>query len=506
MATESKPQPSIYQEAIYTAVADPNGGNLIINAVAGSGKTTVLVGAAGRTTGRAVFLAFNKSIATELGQRLPAHFQARTFHSLCYSPVLRALGTKAVNPDKLRDIMRAHLDDEMHRMYGAFIRRMVGLARNAGVGCLIPDDVQVWLDIADQHMITLDHDDATLEEGVNFCRQVLARSNASAEADFDDLLYFAVLKRVRLPQFDWVFVDEAQDTNAIQREILRKILATGSRLVAVGDPAQAIYGFRGADSQSMDLIAQEFNCSSLPLSVTYRCARAIVEYAQDFVEDIQARDNAPQGAVNALDAWKLIDLGAHDLVVCRNTAPLIDLGWQLMKARIPVRILGRDIGEGLITLIKKCDKRGGNIDAMLERLAVWKEREMAKALKKGKDAQAEAVEDKAGAIEVLCEGLAEAKRTVTELVRIIGELFTDANSRVTLSTVHKAKGLEAETVWWLGRSLCPSPWAKQPWQQVQERNIMYVAITRAKLTLNLIETPKTLSAGKRRRDNAEEAA
>lgn len=497
-------QVSAFQEAIYTAVADPNGGHLLVRAVAGSGKTTTLVGAAERAVGRAVFLAFNKSIATELGQRLPAHFQARTFHSLCYTPVLRAIGAKTVNTDKIRDIMRAALTEEMSRMYGAFIRRMIGLARNAGIGCLIPDETSMWLALVDQHAITLDHDDASVEEGIGFCRKVLALSNAKAEADFDDLLYFAVLKRVKLPEFDWVFVDEAQDTNAVQRAILKKIMHARSRIVAVGDPAQAIYGFRGADSTAMSMIKEEFGCKELPLSVTYRCAKSIVEMAQDFVPDIQARDGAPDGIVQALETeWKLTDLGQHDLVVCRNTAPLIDLGWKLMSARIPLRILGRDIGDGLVNLIKKCDKRGGNVDAMCERLETWREREMAKALKRGNDSQAEAIEDKANAILMLAGELPERSRTVTELIRIINALFTDENSRVTLSTVHKAKGLESEVVWWLGRSLCPSPWAKQPWQQEQERNIMYVAITRAKRMLNMIETPKTLAANKRRKQQEE---
>lgn len=499
-------QVSPFQSAIYSAVEDPNGGHLLVRAVAGSGKTTTLVGAAERvpSSKRAVFLAFNKSIATELGQRLPAHFQARTFHSLCYNPTLRAIGAKVVNQDKIRDIMRVTLSKEMDRMYGAFIRRMIGLARNAGVGCLIPDATEQWLALVDQHAITLDHDDASLEEGIGFCRQVLATSNRSDQADFDDLLYFAVLKRVKLPTFDWVFVDEAQDTNAIQREILRKIMAPSSRIVAVGDPAQAIYGFRGADSTAMSLIKDEFNCRELPLSVTYRCASSIVEYAQEFVPDIQPRDGAPAGMVQALDTeWKLTDLGQHDLVVCRNTAPLIDLGWKLMSARIPLRILGRDIGDGLVNLIKKCDKRGGDIDAMVERLETWRDREVAKALKKGADSQAEAIEDKANAILMLAGELPERSRTVTELIRIINALFTDENSRITLSTVHKAKGLEADQVWWLGRSLCPSPWAKQPWQQEQERNIMYVAITRAKTSLIMIETPKTLAAGKRRQQKEE---
>lgn len=489
-----------FQQAIYDFVGTGEG-NARVRAVAGSGKTTTLVGAAKLALGRSVFLAFNKSIATELSTRLPGHFEARTFHSLCYSPVTRALGVNKVNPDKIREMVNA-LPEEVQKMYGAFIRKMLGLARNAGIGCLIPDEMEAWEAIVDQHSIMLDREDASIEEGIGFCRIMLAQSNAAKECDFDDLLYFAVLKRVKLPVFDWVFVDEAQDTNAIQRALLKKIIkpSTG-RMLAVGDPAQAIYGFRGADSNSMNLIAEEFApCIELPLSVTYRCARSITEYAQDFVPDIQARDGAPEGAVQTLmeGEWKLQDLGQHDLVVCRNVAPLIDLGWKLMSARIPLRILGRDIGEGLAALVRKCDKRGGNIDAFLERLEDWKSREVSKAMKKGQESKAEAIEDKAGALQLLAEGLPENRRTVSELLRVLADLFTEANNRVTLSTVHKAKGLESDTVWWLGRSLCPSRWAKQEWQIEQEENIMYVAITRAKTTLNMIETAKTLGAGKRR--------
>lgn len=510
-------KPSPFQQAIYDAISLQKIGqpvsptnfaeqtNLIIRAVAGSGKTTTLVGAAERAQGQACFLAFNKSIATELATRLPKHFQARTFHSLCYNPVLRVTGARSVNQDKIRDLCRAHLTEAMGKMYGNFIKRLLGLARNAGVGCLVPDDDFIWQDIVDQHMLMLDSDNATIEEGIDFARQILARSNASQEVDFDDMLYFAILKHAKLPQFDWVFVDEAQDTNAIQRAILKKILRPGGRLVAVGDPAQAIYGFRGADSTAMGMIQEEFApCKELPLSVTYRCATSIVEFAQEFVPEIAAREGAPRGEVNArYTDWKLKELGEHDLVVCRNTAPLIDLGWQLMRARIPLRILGKDIGEGLAALVKKCDKRGGDLDAFMERLEDWKEREVNKAMKKGQESKAEAIEDKAGALQILAEGLPETRRTVTELLRVLSELFTDQNSRITLSTVHKAKGLEADTVWWLGRSLCPSRWAKQDWQKEQERNIMYVAITRAKTVLNMIDTAKTAAqAAKRQQEGA----
>ena len=487
-------KPSPFQQAIFNFVT-AGAGNAIVEAVAGSGKTTTLVEALKLTSGQALFLAFNKSIAEELKKRVPQHVQARTFHSLCYSPVLKVTGAKAVNADKVAQLVRAVLTEDQARIYGAFVRKLIGLARQAGVGCLIEDTEQAWADLVAHHDIVLENEQAEEAEGIALARQILTLSNRSKEVDFDDLLYFAVLKGVRLPAFDWVFVDEAQDTNAIQRAILRKILAQRGRLVAVGDAAQAIYGFRGADSEALNLIAEEFApCARLPLSVTYRCAQEIVTYAQGFVPWLTARDGALEGEVNALELnWKMKDFGAQDLVVCRTTAPLIELGYKLMTARIPLRILGKEIGEGLASLVKKCDKRGAGLSAMLDSLEAWRIRETEKAIGKGQEARAAAIDDKASAITMLANSLPEAKRSVGELLAVLAALFTEVNGRVTLSTIHKAKGLEAETVWWLNRSQCPSKWAKQPWQQQQESNLMYVAITRAKLRLNMIELPKRSS-------------
>lgn len=484
-------KPSPYQTAIFEFI-EKGEGNAVVEAVAGSGKTTTIVQALSRTSGRAVFLAFNRTIAEELKARVPAHVQARTFHSLCYRPVLSAIRSRDVNTQKLRDLMRATFTDSENRLYGAFAMKLVGLARQAGLGALAEATREAFRELVDHHDLTLEHDDADEARGISLALKLLEKSNASASADFDDLLYFAVLKGVKLPAFDWVFVDEAQDTNAIQRAILRKILAPGGRLVAIGDSAQAIYGFRGADSDALDLIASTFTpCRRLPLSVTYRCPTAVVDRAREFVPAIEPRSGAPEGTVDDLDErWKLTDLGNHDLVVCRYVRPLIDLGYRCLRSRKPVRILGRDIGEGLKSLIKKCDDGSGDVDLLVERLTAWAERETEKAIAKGLEAKAEAIQDKADSLLVLIDGLGESERTVARLLETIDALFTDQNSRTTLSTIHKAKGLEANVVWWLNASACPSKWAKKPWQQQQERNLMYVAVTRAKQRLALIELPK----------------
>jgi len=482
-------QPSTYQQAIFDFVATGHG-NAIINAVAGSGKTTTVVEALKLTQGDAVFLAFNKAIAEELKARVPSHVQARTFHSLCYGPVTRALGVREVNTNKLRNLVELTFEDEERRLYGAFACKLVGLARQEGVHALVPDTEGVWADIVAKHNIELDSDDATIARGIELARKLLEMSNGMLDMDFDDMLYFAVLKGIKLPTFDWVFVDEAQDTNAIQRAILRKILRPRARLVAVGDPAQAIYGFRGADGNSLQLIREEFKAAELPLSVSYRCAKSIVDHARQYVPIIQAHEHAVDGVVRSMgEEWNHGIFSADDLVVCRNTKPLVALAYSLLRERIPCHIMGRDIGEGLKALVRRMKAR--DIDALQLRLEAYKTREMEKAIAKGEEALAAAIEDKVDSLLVVVGGLPENARTVAELLRVLDEMFSDAGRRnLTLATIHKSKGLEADHVFWLNPSVCPSKWAKQPWQQEQERNLMYVAITRAKSKLTKIELPR----------------
>lgn len=476
---------SEFQTAIFDFVSNPDEGNLIVEAVAGSGKTTTIVEAMKRLGDEPamIFLAFNKSIAEELKSR---GVNARTFHSLVFSPVMRAKGARNPNMDKLRELQGDLFTEEEGRMYGAFSRKLVGYAKGVGIGCLIDDVEGAWYDLVEHHDLELDHDAAELHVAVALSRQLFHASLKSREVDFDDMLYFAVKDGIALPKYDFVFVDEAQDTNPIQRAILRKIMTVGARLVAVGDPAQAIYGFRGADSESLRMIAEEFNAKTLPLSVSYRCGSSIVEYARNWVGHIQPAPNAPEGKVTTRrQPWTPKMFEAGDLVVCRNTKPLIALGYRMLKDRKPVQILGREIGDGLIKLIEKQKAKG--IDRLVEKLGKYLEREVEKARAKNNEGKAAAVSDKVEAIFCLIDSLDENARTVPELCNVIRSLFENVRNATTLCTIHKAKGLEADRVYWLNRSLCPSKWAKQEWQQQQERNLCYVAVTRAKSELIVIE-------------------
>jgi DNA helicase-2/ATP-dependent DNA helicase PcrA len=462
-------------------------GSAIIDAVAGAGKTSTLIEGFGRIAGNAIFLAFNKSIATALQARCPSHVSARTFHSLCYNPVLKSMGIRQVNVNKIDELLSTTLSETQYRMYASFIKRLIGLARNAGLDAIEPLNGERLYALVELHDLQLENERASEAEAIELARRTLEVSNREQAADFDDLLYFAVKNGVKLPRFDWVFVDEAQDTNAIQRAILRKLMGPNSRLVAVGDAAQSIYGFRGADSEAMNILAAEFNCQRFPLSVTYRCAQSIVRFAQQFVPEITAATGAPEGSVTEPESWEPKEIVPGDLVVCRNVKPLLGLGYAMLRQRLPVKILGSEIGNGLVTLLGKCSRGTDSIDEATSRIEAWRDREVEKALSRKQEAKADAIEDKANTLIMLAEELPENARTVAELTRVLRELFAEKVNAATLSTVHKAKGLEAHRVWWLCPSLCPSKWAKQPWQIQQEQNIQYVAVTRAARELRLIE-------------------
>lgn len=202
---------------------------------------------------------------------------------------------------------------------------------------------------------------------------------------------------------------------------------------------------------------------------------------------IESHPSAPEGEVKRLDIYRPSDFPASACILCRNTAPLVGFAYSLLKRDVSCRILGRDIGANLISLIKKL--RPINLEDFDQKLAVWLEREVNKAL--AEDRSPERLYDQAECLRFFVESLDEDSRTVESLVAKIELMFTDQpeSTRLTLSTVHKAKGLEFHTVFILDMGkYMPSRWAQQEWAKVQEQNIIYVAVTRAKHTLIYINS------------------
>jgi superfamily I DNA/RNA helicase len=176
-------------------------------------------------------------------------------------------------------------------------------------------------------------------------------------------------------------------------------------------------------------------------------------------------------------------LTADDAILCRNTRPLVDLAYGLLKRGIPCRVEGKSIGDGLIALVTKW--KVVNITAMIGKLVTWRDKEISKWMLKEREDKADEINDRAETILVLAQRLLEeGKSTVVELADFIKSIFGDTKAGekpkvTTLCTMHRSKGREWRRVYLLGNSkYCPSKWAKKQWQIVQENNLQYVALTR----------------------------
>lgn len=495
--------PSPYQQAIFDFVTLDQGSAVVI-AVAGSGKTTTILNALPlipRDQSVQLF-AFNKSIADKLKAEIAPlglrNVFASTFHSVGYQAVCRYLGLKNVNTqsNKLRTLCRAKLSWRDRSQYESFICRLVGLAKGEGLGALFPDTRPAWQALIDHHDLSLDTKEADEGTAIDLARDLLIWSREAAEQDFlidfDDQLYLPIFWGLQLPQYDWVLVDEAQDTNPVRREFLTRSLRAGGRLIAVGDPRQAIYGFTGASHDAIDLIRANWNATELPLSVCYRCPTAVVEKAQEIVDYIEPAPNAPAGVVRSSTVRTVLpELGPEDAVLCRNTAPLVDLAYFCIGQGIGCQILGRDIGKGLQSLVDRM--KAFDINDLEQKLSNYSLREGAKLRAKDQEARAEALSDRVSCLNTIIDHLPEPERGLDGLRMALERLFGDQegssgpNRLLTLSTVHKAKGREWRKVAILAPELMPARWAKQPWQQAQEKNLQYVAWTRATEELIFLE-------------------
>lgn len=486
------------QQAAFLDWCHTGTGSCVLEAVAGAGKTTTLLQAIPLLAGQVAVMAYNKKIADEIGAKLKARgidwqkAQAGTVHSFGFKAYRKAFPGVAVEGSKVSDIvdnMKASMPARVAEQAKA-ICKLVSLAKQVGVGIsLNANDVAVWEAIIDHHDIDLG--DADLQQFAAEAYRVLAASNAMTDVvDFDDMVYLPLLLKLRFWQFDVVMVDEAQDTNATRRMLARAMLKPRGRLIAVGDRHQAIYGFTGADNDSLDLIRREFSAIDLPLTTTYRCPKAVVAYAQQWVGHIVAAETAPEGSVSAMSMEAFMEAPAaieglqQAAILCRNTKPLVSLAMQLIRRKVACRVEGRDVAEQLKKLVRRW--KVSHTSQLVNRLEAYRAREIEKAKVKKQESKIEVINDTVDTILVIVEECnANGQQTVEAVAAQIDALFGDnVSSMLVLSTIHKSKGREWHDVYWLDRAgLCPSKYATQDWQKDQELNLQYVAATRAQSRL-----------------------
>ena len=495
------------QQDIYNWVSNSSG-NLIVQARAGSGKTTTAVNAIQFMKGQVLIMAFGKKAAMQLAYKLSnmglPNATASTVHSAGMNLLKKFFGYSKVDTSKVFWITDKYMKGDL-AVARNFVAKLVGFAKQNAFGVegqTSIEDSKAWMDIVQHHDIEMNFD-CDLYDLIECAKEVLKDSNRDTKViDFDDMQYLPLVYKIQGTQYDWVIIDEAQDTNICRKLLLKVLLKPNGRLIAIGDEGQAIFGFTGAENDSMNLIKDMFNCIELPLNTCYRCAKSIITEAKKYFSDIEAWDESPEGSITSITYQKFLDgvtdmnFSGKDGIVCRNNAPNVALAFALIRQGIGCRIEGRDIGNDLKKLVRKW-KRVTNLDEFTVKLSEFFNREFEKA----KYAKLQLLEDKMDTMIILierCQSLGQ--NDLGSLEKLITDMFSDSVEGknpdiVTLSSIHKSKGLEWERVFWVGDAqFSPSKYAIQEWQLEQEVHLQYVATTRAmKELIHIVDVPQRRS-------------
>lgn len=541
--------PSKFQQDIFDAitamvnkVADFK--HLVIEAVAGSGKTTTIEQSLKLIpiVFQVAFVAFNKHIASELDRRCKAsglsNVMALTLHSLGSKNLKNHFPRIKLEKDKVGHLMddiyfiaddaikafikadeqplkdtlaeyiktigeveyESHNDEKKasgliqhikktNRAKRSMMRKLVAICKNTLIDATKRDDVMMAID-----KYGIEIDAKYLEEIITNLPIIMQRCKDNISTmDFDDMLWLPVVLDLSLEKFDYLMVDEFQDMNKCQIEFILRSIRDDGHIIAVGDRYQSLYGFRGADTDAIPNAITRLNAKVLPLSVTYRCPTSHVELAQEIVPQIEARENAPEGTIIELDPLYLVEaLQAGDpkndvpgdMVICRTNAPLVAPAFECIRAGKKAMIRGLEVGDGLINLVKRFET--DDLGRLQIALNEYKMIEYEKLMSWGKEMPAILLQDKVDTLLFIIE----ESNTLEDVISKIDMLFSDDNSGIVFSSVHRAKGLEAMKVYILKPELLPHPKAKKSWEQEQEMNCKYVALTRSKDTLVFVRGKK----------------
>lgn len=481
--------PSKYQLDFWDAVEHEKH-NVLLKAVPGSGKTFSLVEALKRIPKykKTIFLAFSKAIQLELQSRVPDHVDCMTLHSLGYKAISAHFKTR-LKLDSYKSFKFSDgLVKELKNKDGDQLSKKDQLIYKFTVSDLI-DMARINMNTSLEGFkyVEKNYDilckNGEVENAIKVfddLQKYNKRRNRNMSIDYVDMLHIPVSLNLDMPKYDYVAIDEVQDMSDIQMELISKILKPNGRIIAVGDPLQSIFGFAGAAANSMDILQDKFNMKELPLSITYRVPRVGVENLKTINPNIEHSDNAIEGKIThgSLDS---VELG--DLVICRNTKPLIVAYFQLLAQEKKATIIGKEMENGLDRLASKfegmtCKEAEYAMQQEKDYLEdQLREQGVSEPTKHYKYAS---LEEKIDIFKIFLERYG----SVSDARRKIHEIFDEKKEGIKLMTCHRSKGLESDRVFFIthfeNNKLIPSKYAKTKKQLQQERNLFYVAESRFK--------------------------
>lgn len=520
----------------------PEAHAMFIDALAGTGKTSTLV-LLGQVVKRiqdsgknvnGCMIAFNKVIAKALKTKL-AEFgvtgiEAKTTNSLG-NAILTEAASNGFCPKqrldthskKYSDIVFKHVNKNKGSFPGykipkGLVGHLTKMVKFARVTFIDPTEENL-LAMVEHYGIDIDITSSEwqfawssvrplIEEGVKMFRD-------SGVLDFDDQIFLPLYLDLTAPIYDLICSDEAQDFNAVRLQLTQRCIKPNGFLIYVGDENQAMQGFTGSDTDSVNTIKRTTKAVVFPLTTCWRCDADIIRVAQAIVPRIKARSNAPKGVVDMISESMLVkalepgykrgkEVKDGDLVLCRINADLVKYCLEAIRHGKYAIIRGRSIGRGIIAFIDRAIEKA-HTPVTINNLAdiaaqVADQEKMALALSKNAEDQIAKIDDKLDSLDAFISGfkMDHPEGGIDDLKVYINEKFSGDDDEVDeeqdncilpiiFSTVHKAKGLEFDRVFIIRPDLMPFPAKNQkPWQEKQEYNILYVACTRAKHELYFV--------------------
>lgn len=487
------------QDAIFGAVASP--GSNVVRARAGCGKTTTAIEALDRyqkkfPSHRLLFVSFANKITKEAQEKIGERGIAcdvLTYHKLGNTLCKTLRGSRLERQrsgDRQSDILQQVLDSRIDKKLYFYIANLIDKCRNTGPNLKSPDEI---MSFGFKYQVL--RPDISEKDCAFICNAVSkglewARKNYSIY-DVHDMIFLPNVLGLKLQIYDFIVVDECQDTSPSFLQIAKNCMKPTAKMLAIGDDKQAIYEWLGADSLALDTIKRDMKANEFKLTATRRCPVGIARLVQGWVPDFVS---ACKVQANILDIRKeQVSKYAKEgsFILSRTNAPLVPIMFNLLKNKIPAKIYGKDIGEKLVKNCRDIIKRHSlnSISQFIEHVnrdAIERMKAIEWLKKKN-----EVLHDK------LIDGIKEEKDFLISFfeqekdsdlefcMNRIESLFTDDKGNfVILSSVHKIKGLESDSVILLGETFKKT--------SPEEKNILYVAITRSKRELLFVDKRVTL--------------
>lgn len=494
-------EPSRYQKKVFDFVLHGNG-NGVIKAVAGSGKTKTIVSAMRLVPPemKCLFIAFNKSIVQELTERLQNHDNCtvKTIHSLGYS-IIKGNLRKEIEVDEYK--YTKYIRENIHDLSGGksktmsdsslykYVRHITRLTDFARFNCAQSE--REIIEVAKKYSLNFSSDEcAVVERCLKWGKEHLDT------IDYTDMVWlpYELSMNPFQHQYDWIFADEVQDFSVMATELFFRCFKRGTRFIAVGDTNQSINMFAGSSADAFNTLCEYRNTEMFTLPVTYRCAKKIVEYCKNLSPETIAADGAPEGDV--IRDFPLMSIQPGDMVLSRTRSPLMTAYVKFLRNDVPCYVKGAESAVDLLSLIDSYGKDETELnsdlsgDGLFIRMYADMLDERDNMVEKNGMTTEEAtlsshimdMYDNINSLSILSYGL----NTSGELKDRITSMFEASDNSVCLSTIHKAKGLEAERVFVLCNSTMPSSLAKTDMEVQQELNIQYVAYTRPRTVLGFV--------------------